>query len=247
MDYRSETGRPVILMDLDGTLLPMDIEAFEKMYFKGLCREISELPPEKLIADIWAGTRAMVLNDGTRTNREVFAETFTEKSGIDYYENEERFLRFYRTEFQNCVKTCNVSDLSRDIVHTLRSKGYTVAIATNPIFPQTATYSRLRWLGLEPEEFPLVTTFENSRHAKPDPEYYREVCRTLGVLPKDCVMIGNDVEEDGCAAALGMQVILVKDCLLNKKKLSLDSFETGTLQEVLSWAQGLPEILREKS
>lgn len=242
MNYQAGTSRSVILFDLDGTLLPMDIEGFEKTYFKGLCQAISEVSPQELIADIWAGTKAMVLNDGTKTNREAFAEVFSAKSGVEYYSNEERFLEFYRTKFQDCVEACQISNLSRELVHTLQKKGYTVAIATNPIFPQVATYSRLRWLGLSPEEFPLVTTFENSRHAKPNPEYYREVCEKLQVEPRDCIMVGNDVEEDGCAAGLGIRVMLVMDCLLNKRNLSLDSFETGTLEELLSWAQALPEI-----
>lgn len=241
MEYQFGVGRPVVLFDLDGTLLPMDIELFEKAYFKGLCRAVPEMEPRALVAAVWAGTKAMVLNDGTKTNREAFAEVFTRNTGLDYYENEPRFLDFYRGDFQKCAQVCGLSPLSREIVHTLRQKGYVVAIATNPLFPETATYSRLRWLGLEPEEFPLVTTFETSRRAKPNPAYYEEVCGRLGVAPGDCVMVGNDVEEDGCAAELGMRVLLVTDCLLNKRGLPTENFETGTLEGILAWARSLPE------
>ncbi|MDY3249218.1 MAG: HAD family hydrolase [Candidatus Choladocola sp.] len=241
MKFQFGKGRPVVLFDLDGTLLPMDNDKFEKVYFKGLCRSITELSPEQLIADIWAGTKAMACNDGSRTNREAFADVFTERSGIDYYRNEERFLEYYRTDFQNCVNACDVSEKSRKIVHTLQKKGYMTAVATNPIFPEIATHSRLRWIGLEPDEFPLVTTFENSCYAKPNPRYYQNVCERLGVKPEQCIMIGNDVEEDGCAASLGIRVMLVTDCLLNKKNLSTESFETGTLEEVLQWAESLPK------
>lgn len=241
MSYKTDTIRPVILFDLDGTLLPMDMENFEKMYFKGLCGFMTELPPEQVISSVWAGTKAMVLNDGSVTNREAFAKVFSKESGIDYDKNEERFMEFYRTVFQKCVDACAVTETSREIVHTLQKKGYTVAVATNPIFPQIATYSRLRWLGLEAEEFPLVTTFENSHRAKPNPAYYEEVCDKLGVKPSDCIMIGNDVGEDGCAASLGIKVMIVTDCLLNPKNLPMDSFETGTLADVLAWAKALPE------
>ena len=241
MSYTTNICRPIILFDLDGTLLPMDIEGFEKMYFKGLCGCMTELPPDKLISSVWAGTKAMVLNDGTVTNREVFAKCFGETTGIDYYENEERFMEFYRTDFQKCAGACGITDISSEIVHTLKEKGYTVAVATNPIFPRIATYSRLRWLGIDPDEFSLVTTFEDSYTAKPNPAYYLEVCRRLGVEPSDCIMIGNDVEEDGCAAKVGMKVMLVTDCLLNQKNLPMDSFETGTLSDVLAWAKDLAE------
>ena len=241
MGFPIEAARPVVLFDLDGTLLPMQMKEFEKAYFGGLCRTFSEYPPEDLIRWVWAGTKAMALNDGSRTNREAFAEVFTRESGVDYFENEERFLDYYRTVFQQCRDVCPITDVSRRIVETLRRKGYTVAVATNPIFPEIATVSRLAWLGLDAASFPLVTTFDNSVHAKPNPDYYRDVCRTLGVEPADCIMIGNDVMEDGCAAKLGMEVFLVEDFLLNTKDLHTDGFAMGSLQDVLDWAEALPQ------
>ena len=240
MEFPKGQGRPVVLFDLDGTLLPMEMKDFERDYFRRLCRAFPELPPEELVAAIWAGTRAMVQNDGSRTNREAFAAAFLTASGLDYLADEERYLDFYRTDFQNCVEVCQVSGLSREIVEILREKGYTVAIATNPIFPRIATESRLRWLGLAPEMFPLVTSFDDSHYAKPNPDYYREVCRRLGVQPEDCVMIGNDVEEDGCARSLGMEVLLVRDHLLNPRGLPTEDFPLGTLEDVKEWALSLP-------
>ena len=67
-----------------------------------------------------------------------------------------QFLDFYANEFQNCVNACKVTNLSKEIVSTLQEKGYTVAIATNPIFPQIATYSRLNWLHIDPESLPWL-------------------------------------------------------------------------------------------
>ena len=239
----SRDERETILFDLDGTLLPMDIKKFEQAYFGGLCRAIPEIPPKELMAAVWNGVKAMVMNDGTRTNREAFGESF-ERDGYDYFGSEERYLEYYRTDFQKCAQVCQVTDLSRELVHTLQRKGYQVAIATNPIFPRIATWSRLRWLGLSAEEFPLVTTFENSHFVKPNLRYYQEVSEKLGVSPKNCIMVGNDVEEDGCAASLGMEVMLVRDCLLNTKQLSTEGFWMGTLRDVMDWARELPEVKR---
>jgi len=36
------------------------------------------------------------------------------------------------------------------------------ALATNPLFPQEATYSRIRWAGLSPSDFEHCTTYENA-------------------------------------------------------------------------------------
>lgn len=235
-------ARPAILFDLDGTLLPLEMADFERAYFKSLCAAFPELPPERLVASVWAGTGAMIKNTGPQTNREAFAGVFTAESGIEYYENEPRFLEYYRTGFQTCRAVCQITDGSRALVDRLREKGYLVAIATNPLFPRVATHSRLRWLGLDPDSFPLVTTFEDSHSAKPNPAYYREVLQKLSLRPEDCVMIGNDVREDGCARELGMEVLLMTDHLYNPDGLPYDSFPQGELAGFLEWAESLPVL-----
>lgn len=232
-----------IFFDLDGTLLPMDAKQFESAYFKGLCRVLPEFAPEQLIKAVWAGTKAMVKNDGSRTNRLAFADTFSSLTGMDFFENEPRFEEYYRTGFQECIHACSPTALSGEIVHTLKEKGYRIVIATNPLFPQIATYSRLRWLGLSPEEFDLVTTYENSHYAKPNPSYYQEICQKLSLNPADCLMVGNDAAEDGAALSIGMPVLLITDCFINTNEIPTDSFSKKTLQELSEWAKKLPNCL----
>lgn len=240
MPFSQIAPRPVVLFDLDGTLLPMDMWVFERRYFQTLAEAVSDLPAKALAAAVWAGMWAMAANDGRRTNREAFADVFSRESGLDFYQNEERFLRYYAEGFQSCRDICQITPLSREIVRALRAKGYTVALATNPIFPACATESRIAWLGLTPGDFSLVTTYDNFSFAKPNLEYYREVCRRLKAEPADCVMVGNDVEEDGCARALGMEVLLVSDHLLNAKGLPTETFPMGSLADVRAWAESLP-------
>ncbi len=240
MNLAKSMDRPVVLFDLDGSLLPMEQKDFERAYFHTLCQSFPEVPPKKLCAAVWAGVSAMVRNDGRQTNREVFANVFTRESGMDYYINEPLFLEYYRTSFQSCRDVCLITEQSRMLVELLRKKGRTVAVATNPIFPKIATYSRLRWLGLDPLSFPLVTTFEDCHYGKPNPKYYQEVLEHLNVRPNDCLMVGNDVEEDGCARELGLEVFLLTEHLINYKNLSIDSFPQGTLSDFLSWAESLP-------
>ena len=59
-----------ILFDLDGTLLPIDNDAFTKGYFKLLAVKLAPhgYEPKQLVDAIWAGTAAMVKNDGTKSN-----------------------------------------------------------------------------------------------------------------------------------------------------------------------------------
>ena len=67
-----------ILFDLDGTLLPMDQNKFVKSYFGLLAQKLAPrgYEPKKLIDGIWAGTAAMVKNDGSSSNETVFWKQF---------------------------------------------------------------------------------------------------------------------------------------------------------------------------
>ena len=60
-----------VLFDLDGTLLPMDQDVFIRAYFGGLAQKLAPLgyEPKQLLDAVWAGTGAMVKNDGSRTNQ----------------------------------------------------------------------------------------------------------------------------------------------------------------------------------
>lgn len=234
--------RPAVLFDLDGTLLPMDLDEFQKVYFGSICRNFPDFEPQQLVKYIWTGIKAMVMNNGAKSNRDAFAEAFAAAAKVDYYEHEPRFEEYYKNHFHICRSICKLTDTSKAIIETLKAKGYTVAIATNPIFPKIATTQRLEWIGLDIEDFPLVTTFENSNYAKPNLEYYKDVCQRIGVQPQGCVMVGNDVQEDGCAKQLGMDVILIKEYMINKNNEPTDSFTVcDSLEDVLKWAQSLPE------
>ena len=67
MNRRSALNITTILFDLDGTLLPMDQEAFTTGYFKFLAKKLAPYgyEPKSLVDAIWAGTAAMVKNDGS--------------------------------------------------------------------------------------------------------------------------------------------------------------------------------------
>ena len=107
-----------------------------------------------------------------------------------------------------------------------------VILATNPIFPKAATENRIRWAGLEPEDFLLYTTYENSRYCKPNPKYFEEILRETGRRPEECVMVGNDASEDTTAGALGIPVFLLTDCLINRQGADLSAYPQGGFPEL---------------
>lgn len=148
-------------------------------------------------------------------------------------QDQEIFQSFYENEFQDARALCGFQPLAAEAVHALKARGYRVALATNPIFPAIATQSRIRWAGLLPEDFALCTTYENTAYCKPNPAYYADVAARLGVAPQECLMVGNDVQEDMIASQLGMRVFLLTDCLINRTHVPLESYPHGGFPELL--------------
>jgi FMN phosphatase YigB (HAD superfamily) len=117
--------------------------------------------------------------------------------------------------------------------------GLRLVLATNPLFPALATHSRVRWAGLETGDFELITTYENARRCKPNPQYYLDILDQLGLSPEECLMVGNDVGEDMVAQKLGMQVFLLTDCLINKHGADISSYPQGSFDALLTFLQNL--------
>lgn len=233
-----------ILFDLDGTLLPMDMDTFTKGYFGTLAKKCAPMgfDPDALVKAVWAGTKAMVENDGAKTNEERFWEVFAALMGDRVLSLKEEFESFYSHEFHEAKAYTGENPLAKEAVEIVKEKGYQVVLATNPIFPASGTRSRLSWVGLSPEDFSLVTTYENSVHCKPNPNYYLDILHQIGKKPEDCLMIGNDAVEDVCAQKLGMEVFLVTDSLYNPHQVDISKVKQGTFRDLMENLRQLPDL-----
>ena len=231
-----------ILFDLDGTLLPMNQEAFTTGYFKLLAKKLAPYgyEPKSLVDAIWAGTAAMVKNDGSCTNEQAFWKKFAAIYGEEKCQSDQGlFENFYANEFSAAQEICGFTLAAAETVRRLKARGVRVALATNPIFPHIATEQRIRWAGLAPEDFALYTTYENSTFCKPNPAYYLEVARTLGVKPEECLMVGNDATEDLAAREAGMDVFLLTDCLINTKNRDISACPRGDFAALNAYIDAL--------
>lgn len=224
-----------VLFDLDGTLLPMDQEEFVHSYLSLLAKKLSPqgYEPKHLISAVWAGTEAMVKNDGTKTNEEVFWDAFCGIFGPDVRKDEPLFAEFYAADFGLVRTVCGFAAEAKEIIELLKEKKIPVVLATNPLFPEIATRQRIRWAGLEPEDFASYTTYENSSFCKPNPAYYRELLQKLGKDPENCLMVGNDVQEDMAPAkSLGMRTFLLTPCLIDREGTDLADQPRGGFAEL---------------
>lgn len=233
-----------ILFDLDGTLVPFVQDDFIRAYFGKLIAKMAPLGYEKdaLLNALWKGMGAMVQNDGSRLNRDAFWQVFAQELGQRVLELEETLAAFYREEF-DAVRTVLTANADRGgLIRALREKGYGVVLATNPVFPEVAVETRMRWVGLQKQDFDYITTYENSCHCKPNPAYFQDVLTHIGRRGEDCLMIGNNPVEDMAALKVGIAGYLVTDCLENPDGLSLDTIAHGTFQELEERLLKLPVI-----
>ena len=228
-----------VLFDLDGTLLPMDQDQFVKMYFGLLARTLTPDDPEAMIKAVWVGTRAMMTNDGTKTNEEAFWDTYCQLLGEDRRSDEPAFRSFYENQFELVRNACGFNPKAAETIALVKSRGLKTALATNPLFPRVATQARARWAGLNLDDFELYTTYEDYSHCKPDPRYYQAVLDKLGVKAEECLMVGNDAEEDTAAAKLGIRVFLLTDCLINKKGVDIAAYPHGGFDELMAFIENL--------
>lgn len=230
-----------VLFDLDGTLLPMDQDVFVERYFGLLALKLAPYGYESkaLIKAIWTGTGAMVKNTGEASNETVFWKTFSAQFDRDVMPDLPLFEEYYKNEFQAVQQVCGYTPDAAKVVELVKSKGMQAVLATNPIFPAVATESRMRWAGLNAEDFELYTTYENARHSKPNPQYYLDILQQIGAAPQECLMVGNDVTEDMVAQDLGMQVFLLTDCLINKENKDISVYPHGDFDALMRFIDAL--------
>lgn len=228
-----------VLFDLDGTLLALDQDEFVKCYFKELTNKMQEYgyEPKKLMQVLMTGVVAMMKNDGTHLNEEVFWDVFVSAYGKEKLQDLSKFEAFYQHEFQNVSVMVKKKQNVENLFAILNEKNIRPILATAPLFPAIATNSRIRWAGMEPSDFYYISTYENSHSSKPSLTYYQELIDKLQLDSKDCIMIGNDAEEDMVAEKLGMQVYLVTDYLVNKHNLDIECWTHGSFEDMLSYLE----------
>ena len=230
-----------ILFDLDGTLLPMDLRTFQQTSSALFAEKMKEYgyEPEALNKASWKAISAMSQNDGSKLNGDVYYEKMVEIYGDDMKRDFHLFEEFYRDECNEVKKVCGYNPQAWVTVKYLKEKGYRLILATNAWFPTCAIENRLRWAGIEPDAFEFYTVMDNSSFCKPNLNYYREILEKVKLQPEECLMVGNDVNEDMCASQIGMNVFLMTDCLINKYEKDIEAYPKGGFDDLIDYIENL--------
>ena len=220
-----------ILFDLDGTLLDSNMGTFLPQYFSRLAARVAHIaPPKAFIAHLLEATEAMMANDGRATNEDVFSAAFYPFAGHTRAELEPIFMDFYERDFPALGEFTRRKPEARAVVQLAFALGYRVAIATNPLFPETAIRQRMAWAGVDDFPYAWVTTYENSRCCKPNLCYFDAIAARLGLPAEQCLVVGDE-DMDMVAARAGFATYLVPSAATALSPDTPEPMQRGSLAE----------------
>ena len=233
-----------VLFDLDGTLLPINGEAFEAIYFKGLSSYfLDKYEPKEFIKLIWTATKAMVLDTSSKTNEEAFMDALQALVNEDITWMQERFNQFYLNEFDQIKIAVTPNPSIQEAVKLLKEKGYRLIIATNPMFPKIAIEKRIEWTGCDRNDFEYVTSFEKNHYCKPQLKFYEEVLSNLDLDASQCLMVGNDINEDMIVSKLNMSTYLITNHVIQDTIIPDSVNYSGNYDDFYQFVKSLEPVM----
>lgn len=238
-----QTSYKAVFFDLDGTLLPMDLQEFLTNYMGSIVKFAAKkgMDIEVFQKGLNTGIKAMSVDDTQECNATVFWDTFFEIVPEDREQWIPLFTEFYENEFGLIGKNVEKNPFVAKTIAVLKEKGYPLVLATMPMFPRRAVEWRCEWAGVDASVFERITTFENSTSVKPKLAYYAENLKAAGLKGEEVLMVGNNTKEDLACLQLNMDAFLVTDHVINPNDFDVSTVKHGTFEEFYAWVQDLPE------
>jgi FMN phosphatase YigB (HAD superfamily) len=227
-----------ILLDLDDTLLDSNIKSFIPAYFQALSKHLEGwVSPEILMPALISGTQAMNQNDNpTRTLQEVFASDFYQRLDVQQDDLKAGIDQFYDDVFPSLRKLTKIRPEAKLFVEWAFFQGFRIAIATDPLFPRQATYQRLQWAGFDPNQFEVVSTYDDFHFTKTHPAYYAEVLGRMGWPDGPILVVGNDPLRDITPAQiLGLATYYLTNSTVLDPELTTEG--RGKLTDLRPWLE----------
>lgn len=106
-----------------------------------------------------------------------------------------------------------------ELLDELTKRGIPFAVATASLIPNVTFYLNdlglNRWMTID-----RIIYEDGSRPSKPDPAFYLEAARRLGVAPKDCIIVEDSTTGFQAARAAGAGRIIAIDTTLPREVIS---------------------------
>ena len=236
-----------LLLDLDDTLLETNLNTFMPAYFQALTDHLAAFASsDVLLQALIGGMHRMAENeDPKKTLEEVFDLYFYPKLGVTKQALSHPLENFYQDVFPRLAgHTRQIPEAIR-FIEWAKSCGYRIAVATDPLFPRAATLRRLQLAGFEPEQFELISAFEDFHFSKATPAYYAEALGRLGWPDGPVLMVGNDPTRDILSAdRLGLKTFFIEDESTSGPGVEAGS---GQLEDLRRWLESADRSTLEPS
>ncbi|RME41376.1 MAG: HAD family hydrolase [Deltaproteobacteria bacterium] len=209
----------LMLVDLDGTLVDVDMQRFIPAWLAGIAR----LLPEDVRADGFASRARQAIrtllqeNDGDWPNSRRFFHAMAEKGGWEAGLLAAVIHRYCRDAMDELAQFVRPVPGARAFLERAIRSGIKLVLATNPVFPLQVIWARMDWGGLADIPFDLVTHWDNCRHCKPCAGYFSDILRQFEVPASRALMVGNDTEHDMAAGRLGIKTFLADTHLVARQ------------------------------
>jgi FMN phosphatase YigB (HAD superfamily) len=235
-----------LLLDLDDTCLGNSMDTFIPAYLSSLGDHLSAyVQPDNLIPSLLAATQQMLQNKRQdKSLKQVFDEAFYPAIGIGPEDLQDQIDSFYDQKFPHLKDLTQFRPEAVSLVDQAFERGYTVVIATNPLFPRTAILQRLEWAGLSPEDYPfsLIPSYESFYFAKPNPSFFAETLSRLGWPEGPVVMVGDDLNLDIIPAQrMGLSTFWITADNQSASDPLDPPHGFGSLSDLLPWLDSTPE------
>ncbi len=187
-----------VMFDLDGTILD-SIDAWWRAFNDGVAVfHLEPVPKERLLGFMNAGARLADIMVG------FYPELGTEAGSAKIGDIMEEIRRRYPT---NSGAQVNLTTGAVELLVLLKQRGLKIGVVTS-----RAMVAEKQWQELEELEvahlFDAVVTASDSRR-KPAPDTVIECLESLGVLPKECVIVGDSLADVMAGKAAGVRTVAV--------------------------------------
>lgn len=229
-----------LLLDLDDTLLNTNLQSFMPAYFQALANELTpQIESTRMFRALISGMQKMNESDDfSKTLKQVFDAEFYPQLNMEQGTLDSAIENFYDTIFPTLQNLTSPKEGAKEFIEWAMQKKYRIAIATDPLLPTKATHHRLRWAGFDPNQFEIISTYDNFHFSKTFPAYYAEVLGKMGWDDSPVLMVGNDVDRDILPAKkLGLKTYLVDAEPASKSGREADS--AGSILDLISWLESI--------
>ena len=180
-----------VLFDLDGTFADTAPDLAASLNHTRATRNLPPLPIEMLRPQASHGSRGLL---------EVGFGI--EPGHPDFDTLRDIFLDYYKRNI--CVHTRLFGDMAQ-LIDELEHRDLQWGIVTNK--PHRYTVPLMQALGYA-ERAACLISGDTCAHAKPHPEPMLRACQIIGVLPAECLYLGDDLRDMRAANAAGMAGII---------------------------------------